>query len=73
MWSSVHLSTTQVWDSVLWTVTATWRDDDTTEPVALVKSGQAPLYDLDSPLAILRAALQSLERESEWFSASSAT
>jgi len=73
MWSSVHLSTTQVWDSVLWTVTATWRDDDVSEPVALVKSGQAPLYDLDSPLAILRAALQALERESEWFSASPAT
>jgi hypothetical protein len=65
MWSAVSITTTQVWEEVLWHATATWRDDDAAEPVVLVLSGRAPLHDLADPTEMLRAAVRAMEIEQE--------
>lgn len=63
MWTQASLSLHHVWDDVLWRATAIWQDDDVTEPVVLNLSGRAPVGGLESPYALLAAALLALERE----------
>lgn len=63
MWTSIHLATHQVWDDLLWSVTALWDEGDGTPPVALTKQGQCPLHGADAPHDMLAAALKSMSDE----------
>lgn len=63
MWTGVSLTTTVIWEDLLWFVAATWQDDGTTDPTVLHKSGRTPLEGADDPLTICGVALRALERE----------
>lgn len=53
MWTQQGLSITRVWDLAIWTVTATWQEDPTSEPVVLVRSGQERIHPYASPGEVL--------------------
>ena len=59
MWTNISLNTHLVWETVLWTVTAVWLEDEDAEPVAIQQTGTAALRDSDDPEAILTVALGS--------------
>jgi hypothetical protein len=61
VWTSQHLSVTQVWDLALWTQTATWAESTTDQPVALVRSGEARIHPYDAPTQVLAAVLREIE------------
>lgn len=61
MYTQVTLTTTTLWDDVLWHVTATWRDDLEAPPVVITRSGRASLYGDWRPRQILQAAISSIE------------
>lgn len=63
MWVSIHLEVHQVWDELLWSVRAIWREDEASESVILVRSGRASCYGLQRPEQILRAAVSALTAE----------
>jgi hypothetical protein len=60
MWTSHHLSVSQVWDLAIWTQTATWADDTTSPPVVLLRSGEARIHPYDSPTQVLEAVLRDI-------------
>jgi hypothetical protein len=72
MWTAVNLTTTTLWDDLLWHVSATWRDDGESDPVVLHRSGRSERGAADDPIALLAVALGSLERDVEGLSAASA-
>jgi hypothetical protein len=63
MWTQTSLSLHHVWEDLLWRAVCIWQDDDVTEPVVLSLSGRCSAAGLESPAALLNAALCSLERE----------
>lgn len=63
MWTTVTLSTHQVWEDCLWRVTAIWTDDDVSAPVVLQREGRAALGADDGPEDLLAAALSAFGRE----------
>lgn len=42
MWSAINVTAIPVWDDLVWHASATWRDDEDSEPVVIVRSGTAP-------------------------------
>lgn len=60
MWVAIHLNCHQVWDEVLWSVTATWRDDEASEPVTIQRSGRAAVGGLERLEDLLDASVRAL-------------
>ena len=61
MWTHVHLECHIVWDDVLWAVSAVWADEDSSEPVVMVKRGRCPIGADSGPDAALLAAARALQ------------
>lgn len=69
MWTSATLTTTLLWDDLLWWVSATWQDDAESEPTVISKQGRVPAHGADAPFEILTAAMIALEHDISQYSA----
>lgn len=63
MLTHVSLSLHLVWEDVLWSVVALYEDGDGSDPVAIYRSGRAPVGAEDSPQALLQAAVHAMTFE----------